>query len=133
MNEFISKIDQILKNHPLPRHNTAADRELPEDLPEDLPQGVVDRQKVSGSAAAAKYHPSPTSTMAPKPSCSSASATSSCRWPTGRTTSPPPASSPAPATPLWHPRHTAGPGGSHTLLPCRPSPTVSAYTTAGRN
>jgi hypothetical protein len=38
MNEFIIKFDKILKNRPLPRHNTAADRELPQDLPEDLPQ-----------------------------------------------------------------------------------------------
>ncbi len=36
MNEFIIQIDKILKNHPLPRHNIAADRELPEDLPQEL-------------------------------------------------------------------------------------------------
>ncbi len=36
MNEFIIQIDKILKNHPTPRHNTAADKELPEDLPQEL-------------------------------------------------------------------------------------------------
>jgi hypothetical protein len=36
MNEFIIQIYKILKNHLLPRHNTAADRELPEDLPQEL-------------------------------------------------------------------------------------------------
>jgi hypothetical protein len=32
----------------------------------------------------ATCRPSPPSTMAPTPSCSAASATSSCRWATGR-------------------------------------------------
>ncbi len=36
MNEFIIHIDNILKDYPMPRHNTAADRELPEDLPQEL-------------------------------------------------------------------------------------------------
>jgi hypothetical protein len=35
MIEFIIQIDNILKNLPLNRHNTAADKELPEDLPQD--------------------------------------------------------------------------------------------------
>jgi hypothetical protein len=34
LNEFIIQINKILKNCPLPRHNTAADKELPEDLPQ---------------------------------------------------------------------------------------------------
>ncbi len=36
MNEFIIQIDNILKNIPMTRHNTAADKELPEDLPQEL-------------------------------------------------------------------------------------------------
>jgi hypothetical protein len=36
MNEFIIQIDKILKNRPLPRHNTTAYRELPQDLPQEL-------------------------------------------------------------------------------------------------
>ncbi len=36
MNEFIIQIDNILKDYPMPRHNTAANRELPEDLPQEL-------------------------------------------------------------------------------------------------
>jgi hypothetical protein len=36
MNEFIIHIDSILKNIPMTRHNTAADKELPEDLPQEL-------------------------------------------------------------------------------------------------
>jgi hypothetical protein len=36
MNEFIIQIDNILKNLPIARHNTAADKELPEDLPQEL-------------------------------------------------------------------------------------------------
>jgi hypothetical protein len=36
MNEFLVQINNILKNSSLPRHNVAADRELPEDLPPDL-------------------------------------------------------------------------------------------------
>jgi hypothetical protein len=28
MNEFIIQIDKIVKTHPMPRHNTAADKEL---------------------------------------------------------------------------------------------------------
>jgi hypothetical protein len=36
INEFIIQIDCILKNIPMTRHNTAADKELPEDLPQEL-------------------------------------------------------------------------------------------------
>ena len=36
MNEFLIQINNILNNSSLPRHNVAADRELPEDLPPDL-------------------------------------------------------------------------------------------------
>jgi hypothetical protein len=36
MNEFLVKINNILNNSSLPRHNVAADRELPEDLQPDL-------------------------------------------------------------------------------------------------
>ncbi len=36
MNEFLVQIDNIVNNSSLPRHNVAADRELPEDLPPDL-------------------------------------------------------------------------------------------------
>jgi hypothetical protein len=36
INEFITQIDKILKNYPMPRHNTAAGKELPEDLPQEL-------------------------------------------------------------------------------------------------
>jgi hypothetical protein len=36
MNEFLVQINNILNNSSLPRHNVAADRELPEDLPPDL-------------------------------------------------------------------------------------------------
>ena len=36
MNTFLIQIDKILKNNPLPRHNTAATKELPEDLPPEL-------------------------------------------------------------------------------------------------
>ena len=36
MNEFIIQIDNILKNLPMIRHNTAADKELPEYLPHEL-------------------------------------------------------------------------------------------------
>jgi hypothetical protein len=36
MNEFLVQINNILNNYSLPRHNVAADRELPEDLPPDL-------------------------------------------------------------------------------------------------
>jgi hypothetical protein len=36
MNEFIIQIDNILKNLPMTRHNTAVDKELPEDLPQEL-------------------------------------------------------------------------------------------------
>jgi hypothetical protein len=36
MNEFIIQIDSILKNLPMTRHNTAADKELSEDLPQEL-------------------------------------------------------------------------------------------------
>jgi hypothetical protein len=35
-NEFIIQIDKILNNLPMTRHNTAADKELPEDLPREL-------------------------------------------------------------------------------------------------
>jgi transposase InsO family protein len=35
MDEFIIQIDSILKNLPMTRHNTAADKELPEDLPQE--------------------------------------------------------------------------------------------------
>jgi hypothetical protein len=36
MNKFLVQINNILNNSSLPRHNVAADRELPEDLPPDL-------------------------------------------------------------------------------------------------
>ncbi len=36
MNEFLVQINNILNNSSLPRHNVAADRELPEDLPPEL-------------------------------------------------------------------------------------------------
>jgi hypothetical protein len=36
MNEFLVQINNILNNSSLPRHNVAADMELPEDLPPDL-------------------------------------------------------------------------------------------------
>jgi hypothetical protein len=36
MNEFIIQIDNISKNLPMARHNTAADKKLPEDLPQEL-------------------------------------------------------------------------------------------------
>jgi hypothetical protein len=36
MNEFLVQINNILNNSSLPRHNVAADRELPKDLPPDL-------------------------------------------------------------------------------------------------
>jgi hypothetical protein len=36
MNEFIIQIDKIIKNYPMFRHHTAANRELPEDLPQEL-------------------------------------------------------------------------------------------------
>ncbi len=36
MNEFIIQIDKIIKNYPMFRHHTAADRELPRDLPQEL-------------------------------------------------------------------------------------------------
>ncbi len=36
MNEFIIQIDNILKNLPMTRHNTEADKELPEYLPQEL-------------------------------------------------------------------------------------------------
>ncbi len=36
MNEFIIQIDSILKNLPMTRHNTAVDKELPEDLPQEM-------------------------------------------------------------------------------------------------
>ncbi len=36
MDEFLVQINKILNNSSLPRHNVAADRELPEDLPPDL-------------------------------------------------------------------------------------------------
>jgi hypothetical protein len=36
MNEFFIQIDNILKNLPMTRHNTAADKELPENLPQEL-------------------------------------------------------------------------------------------------
>jgi hypothetical protein len=36
MNEFLVQINNILNNSSLPRHNVAADRELPEDLSSDL-------------------------------------------------------------------------------------------------
>ncbi len=36
MNEFIIQIDKITKKHSMPRHSTAADKELPEDLPQEL-------------------------------------------------------------------------------------------------
>jgi hypothetical protein len=35
-NEFIIQNGKILKNHPMLRHNTAADSELPENLPQEL-------------------------------------------------------------------------------------------------
>jgi hypothetical protein len=66
---------------------------------------------------------------APTPSSNAASATSGSRWATGRTTSPPPGSSPAPAGPP-SPRRcrpgAAGPGGSSPLSRRRRS--VSAST-----
>ncbi len=36
MNKFLVQINNILNNSSLPRHNVAADRELPEDLPPDF-------------------------------------------------------------------------------------------------
>jgi transposase InsO family protein len=36
MNESIIQIDNILKNLPMTRHNTAADKEPPQDLPQEL-------------------------------------------------------------------------------------------------
>jgi hypothetical protein len=33
---LLFKLTKILKDHPVPRHNTATDRELPEDLPQGL-------------------------------------------------------------------------------------------------
>jgi hypothetical protein len=36
MNEFLVQINNILNNPSLPRHNVAADMELPVDLPPDL-------------------------------------------------------------------------------------------------
>ena len=81
------------------RHNTAANKELPEDLPQEL--RAADRVWVRRGD-----HAPPLAPLydGPYASSSAASATSGSRWATGRTTSPPPGSSPAPAEPPSRPR-----------------------------
>jgi hypothetical protein len=70
MNEFIIQIDNILKNLPMTRHNTAADKER------TCPRSCGPRI-ASGSTEVATCRPSRPSTTAPTPSSSAASATSS--------------------------------------------------------
>jgi hypothetical protein len=106
----------MVKNHLLPRHNTAAVRELPEDLPQELWTAKCVWVRCCGLVPPlidGLYSVLQLSLRHFK------------RQMGDREDFPPPASSPAQATPPWHPRHTAGPGGSHPLLPCRPSPTAS--------
>ncbi len=69
------------------RHNTLADKELPEGLPQELWATECIWVRTRRPRAT------------PTPSFSAASATPSSRWATGRTTSPPPGSSPAPVVP----------------------------------
>ena len=102
MNEFVIQIDSILRNLPMTRQNTAA---------EDL------RPRTGSGYVAAATRPS---TSSRTPSSSAASATYGSRWATGRTTSPPPGSSPAPTEP---PSRT---GGSSPIPRRRPS--ASALT-----
>jgi hypothetical protein len=55
MNEFIIQIDNISKNLPMARHNTAADKKLPEDLPQEL--WAADRVWVCGGGHAPPLSP----------------------------------------------------------------------------
>jgi hypothetical protein len=108
------------------RHNTAANKELPEDLPQEL--RAADRVWVRRGD-----HAPPLAPLydGPYASSSAASATSGSRWATGRTTSPPPGSSPAPAEPPSPRRRrpgAAGPGRSSPIPRRRPS--ASASTSA---
>ncbi len=129
MNEFIIQIDSILNTFLCPGTTLQRTRGC---------QGTCPRscgpRTGSGSAAAATRRPSRPSTTAPTPSSSAASATSGSRWATGRTTSPPPGSSPVPAERPSPRRHrpgaagpgAAGPGGSSRLT--RRCPSASAST-----
>jgi hypothetical protein len=111
------------------RHSTAADKELPEDLPQVL--WAADRVWVRRGGHTPPLAPL-SSTMAPKPSSSSASATSGSSWVTGRTTSPLPASSPAPAAPQSPWRHHPGMASRSGNCPPR-RPCASASTSRPRH
>jgi hypothetical protein len=71
----------------MPRHNTAADKELTEDLPQEL--WAAKCVWVHCGSHVHWCSPSCPSTTASTLLCSAASTNSSCRWPTGRTTSQP--------------------------------------------
>ncbi len=93
MNEFIIQIENIFKNLPMTRHNTAVDKELSEDLPQEL--WVADRVWVHRGGTHGPFTTAPTL---------------SSSWATGRITSPPPGSSPAAPPSPW--QSAPGPTGN---------------------
>jgi hypothetical protein len=123
MNEFIIQIDKKKSSYAQAQHAPLQARSCQRTCPRICGHGTH-----LGQGAAATCRPSRPSNMTPTQSCSAASATSGSRWATGRTTSPPLTSSPAPAAPQspqrCHPG-SAGPGGI-----CPPPPKRDRFNLA---